>query len=188
VKKYIYVSLLAFVLLLSACSKNNQKGDDKEEQNKKVTSIKKKSDTITLTSVDGEKIDVLKTDKGFTFSNTKNEAVLVSFFATWCPPCKAEIPHLNNLQEKYKDKLKIIGILIESNKNNDELKTFMNHNAINYTITNSPANQSFANAVGGVQSIPFMILYDKKGNYVTHYLGAIPEEMIDSDIQMALKK
>jgi len=190
-KRYSYILLLTVALLLSACSKKDKKSDNNTitKQEKTVKKIKeKKSNTITLTSVNGEKIEIKKTKKGFTFSNAKNKIVLVSFFATWCPPCKAEIPHLNNLQEKYKDKLKIIGILIESNKDNDEIKSFINYHAINYTITNSAANMDFASAVGGVRNVPFMLMYDKKGDYVTHYLGAIPEEMIDSDIQLAMQK
>ncbi len=189
-KKYSYLLLLILALVVASCSKNKDetKSNSAKKETKKIEVPQKKSNGIVLTTTNGKKIEVTKTDKGFTFSNAKGKIVLVSFFATWCPPCKAEIPHLNNLQEKYKNKIKIIGVLIEPNKDNDELKKFMNNFAINYTITNSPSNQIFANAVGGVENIPFMIMYSKKGNYITHYLGAIPEEMIDSDIESALKK
>ena len=191
-KKYSYVFLLALALIFTSCSnskeKNETKGNNTKKEVKKTEVTQKESNDITLTTVSGEKIQITKTDKGFTFSNAKNQIVLVSFFATWCPPCKAEIPHLNNLQEKYKDKVKIIGVLIEPNKDNDELKKFINDFAINYTIANSPANQVFANAVGGVDNIPFMIMYGKNGKNITHYLGVVPEEMIDSDIDSALKK
>ena len=185
-KRYSYILLLIVTLVFTACSKEQKDTENRKQEN--IETKVQKTGKITLVTANGEKIEVKKTEKGFIFSNAKDKVVLVSFFATWCPPCKAEIPHLNNLQEKYKDRLKIIGILIESNKESDELKNFINYHAINYTITNSPSNQTFADAVGGVKNIPFMIMYDKKGDYVTHYLGAIPEEMIDSDIQMALEK
>ncbi len=189
-KKYTYLLVLILALILASCSKEKSevKNNNTKSEVKKTMVVKKKSSNITLTTTDGEKIVVTKTDKGFTFSNAKDKIVMVSFFATWCPPCKAEIPHLNNLQEKYKNKIKIIGVLIEPNKDNDELKKFINDFAINYTITNSPANMAFADAVGGVENIPFMIMYGKNGENITHYLGAIPEEMIDADIQEALKK
>ncbi len=189
-KKYSYVFLLALALVFVSCSKekNETKGSNVKKEVTKTEVAQKESNNITLTTVNGEKIQVTKTDKGFTFSNAQNQIVLVDFFATWCPPCKAEIPHLNNLQEKYKGKIKIIGVLIEPNKDNDELKKFINDFAINYAITNSLANQIFANAVGGVENIPFMIMYGKNGENITHYLGVVPEEMIDSDIQAALKK
>ncbi len=189
-KRYLYIPLLVAGLLLTSCSKNSNKTEDKTiiKQEKKVEKVKKETNSITLTSISGEKIEITKTEKGFVFSNAKGKVVLVSFFATWCPPCKAEIPHLNNLQEKYKGKLEIIGVLIESNKDNNELQNFINSYAINYTVTNSPENQALAAMVGGVRNIPFMLMYGKNGDYLTHYLGAIPEEMIDSDIQTALKK
>lgn len=189
-KIYFYVSLLSFALIFTSCSKGkNENGNNNTtKETKKTEVIQKNSNVITLTTVNGEKIEVTKTNEGFNFSNAQNQIVLVSFFATWCPPCKAEIPHLNNLQEKYKGKIKIIGVLIEPNKDNDELKKFINSFAINYVIVNSPANQVFADAVGGVENIPFMIMYGKNGKNITHYLGVIPEEMIDSDIEAALKK
>jgi len=59
------------------------------------------------------------------------------------------------------------------------------HNA-KFIITNGPENYKFAQKVGGVKNIPLMFLYDKTGNYSTHYVGAIPEEMIDADIKKVL--
>ena len=189
-KIFSYVFLLSFALIFTSCSKQkdeNSSNNTKKEA-KKTQVMQNKSNNITLTTVNGEKIEVTKEAKGFTFSNAQNQIILIDFFATWCPPCKAEIPHLNNLQEKYKGKIKIIGVLIEQNKDSGELKKFMNNFAINYTIVNSSANQLFADAVGGIESIPFMIMYGKNGKNITHYLGVVPEEMIDSDIQSALKK
>jgi hypothetical protein len=47
-------------------------------------------------------------------------------------------------------------------------------------------NRAVANVFGGVRSIPFMVMYTPKGEYSTHYMGAVPEEMIDTNIQDAL--
>jgi len=188
-KKIIYISLIISSILFTACSNNSDKTDKSKKQDiKKQESMIKKSNEIILKDVEGNSIIITKKDKGYTFSNAKNKVVLVSFFATWCPPCKAEIPHLNNLQEKYKNDVSIIGISLDVDKSNSDMKKFINDFAINYTITNSPGNEQFAKAVGGVNNIPYMIMYDKSGNYVTNYLGAVPEEMVDSDIESALKK
>jgi len=188
-KKVIYILLIATSLLVTACSNSSDKknNDEKQITTKKET-VATQSNDILLKDTEGNIITATKTDKGYTFSNAKGKIVLISFFATWCPPCKAEIPHLNNLQEKYKNKLSIIGILLEENKDNDEMKKFINYYAINYTISNSLGNQKLATAVGGVSNIPYMIMYGKDGHYITNYLGAVPEEMVDSDIESALKK
>ncbi len=179
--------LLAFttisLLLLSGCSSDKKQS---KEKNATVLQEEAKKEPITLTDISGKEIIVTPTAKGFTFSGYEEKVVLVNFFATWCPPCKAEIPHLNNLQDKYKSNFAIISVLLEENKPNDEIANFVKYNTINYTITNSLENYKFAKAVGGVNNIPLMFLYDKQGNYATHYVGAIPEEMIDADIKKVL--
>ncbi len=186
-KKILYLSLFVVSIVFTACSNNADKTTTDTNKQTKTTKTVTNSSFI-LKDVNGDSITATATKKGFIFSNAKNKIVLVTFFATWCPPCKAEIPHLNNLQEKYKKDVTIIGILLEQNRDNDDIKKFINNNAINYTITNSLGNQQLATAVGGVSHIPFMIMYDRKGDYVTNYLGAVPQEMIDSDIESALKK
>ena len=180
----LFIAILTSVSLFfwSGCSSESKKNDEKASVVKEPT----KNEPLVLKSMDGKEITVNATEKGFTFSGYENKVVLVNFFATWCPPCKAEIPHLNNLQEKYKENFVIISVLLEENKSNEEILSFMKYNNVKYVITNSPENFKFAKSVGGVKNIPLMFLYDKSGNYSTHYVGAIPEEMIDADIKKVL--
>ena len=170
------------LLLLGGCSSEKKKNESKAT----IMKDEVKNEKITLKDINGKEIIVTPIEKGFTFSGYENKVVLVNFFATWCPPCKAEIPHLNNLQEKYKDKFVIISVLLEENKSNEEIANFAKYNNANFIITNSPDNFKFAQSVGGVKNIPLMFLYDKNGKYSTHYVGAIPEEMIDADIKKVL--
>ncbi len=196
-KKIIFVTL-AFFALQGCSSETSTKKNVTLETIKPVektqihteTEPNKKDDLksnyILLKDVNGEKIKLIPKESGFTFVNYENKIVILNFFATWCPPCNAEIPHLNNLQEKYKDDVKIISILLEDNKSDEEIKKFINRNQINYTITNSPANFEVAKEIGGVRSIPFMLIYDRNGDYSQHYMGAVPEEMIEVDIKRVL--
>ncbi len=177
-KLWITILVSASLLFWAGCSSEKKKSEEK------VSVII--NEKITLHDINGKEIIVTPLEKGFTFSGFENKVVLINFFATWCPPCKAEIPHLNNLQEKYKDKFVIISVLLEENKSNEEILNFAKHNNINYTITNSVENFKLAKSVGGVKNIPLMFLYDKNGNYSTHYTGVIPEEMIDADIKKVL--
>ncbi len=62
----------------------------------------------------------------------------------------------------------------------------MNNNNIEFTITNSQDNYKLAKEVGGVKSIPLMLIYDREGKYSQHYIGAVPEEMIEADIKKVL--
>jgi len=67
---------------------------------------------INLKLLNGTTMQITKRSNGFDVKDGK-KATLYVFFATWCPPCKAEIPHLNNLSEKFKNELDIVGVLLE---------------------------------------------------------------------------
>jgi thiol-disulfide isomerase/thioredoxin len=141
----------------------------------------------------GKSYVVEKRGTNFTLDEGKDKVVLFDIFATWCPPCRAEAKHLGSLQKKYGNKFIVIGVTIEDDVSNDELDKFKKTYGGEYLIANKAENQSLARSiastigVGQQFPIPLMILY-KNGQYVTHYVGATPEEMIDNDIAQALGK
>jgi len=178
----IYVLIIA-VLFLSGCSDSGQTSFEKEP--KEEVKVEKK-EPLHLQTLQGSSIAVTKTNQGLKLDGHENKVVLLNFFATLCPPCKAEIPHLNSLQEVHGENLAVIGIALEE-KSAQELQAFKEYYAINYTITHGESNYLLAELLGDVQTIPYMVLYDKDGNYATHYVGAVPEEMIDADIKKVLE-
>jgi len=189
--KSLSIILLFFITIaLSGCG-NKEKNET--QSSKTVTPQTKTSKKIPVTNeiklhaVNGKDIVFTKEKSTLKLKDNSDKIILLNFFATWCPPCKAEIPHLINLQDKYKDKLKIISVLLEDDKPDSEIKSFIDYNHINYTVTNDTNNFKLSNLLGGIQSIPFMILYDKNGKVITQYIGIVPEEMIDSDIKKAIK-
>uniref|UniRef100_A0A7V1EIB1 TlpA family protein disulfide reductase n=1 Tax=candidate division WOR-3 bacterium TaxID=2052148 RepID=A0A7V1EIB1_UNCW3 len=116
---------------------------------------------FTLNSLDQEE---------YTLSKLKGRVVIVDFWATWCPPCRREIPHLISLYEKYKDKgLIVLGVSAEEKQT---LETFRNENNITYPILlgNNEVFQKF-----GVRSIPHTIFIDKKGNVRKTQIGYADE-------------
>jgi thiol-disulfide isomerase/thioredoxin len=185
---------IAILMVFSGCNSEEKSVEnmvsspkDSVETTKEVKKVK---DTFELKTVNGKTITVtLKKDgKLLTIKEKEyqDKVILLDFWATWCPPCKAEIPHLNNLREKYKGKFEIIGILLEDGKPKSEVKDFMFEYNMKYPITLDADNRGVASIFGGVRSIPFMVMYKPDGNYNTHYTGAVPEEMIDINIQEAL--
>ncbi len=189
--KFSLIAIL-FVVSIAIFGCGNRKKNDTTTSSKdtaKAESIKQAVATdIKLHTVRGDEIVFTKKKDNLKLKNSNNKIILLNFFATWCPPCKAEIPHLINLQKKYKNRLKIISVLLEDDKPDSEIKSFIKYNHINYIVTNGANNFKLSNLLGGIQNIPFMILYDKNGKVLTHYIGIIPEEMIDSDIKKAIKK
>ncbi len=104
---------------------------------------------FTLVSIKGDTIKL---------SNYKGKVVILDFWATWCPPCKEEIPHFKKLfAEKGEEGLVVIGIVV-----NDELaevKKFVNKNAVNYPIVMGTAQ--IEKAYGGINAIPTTFLIGK---------------------------
>ena len=190
-KSLSIIFIFFITITLSGCDKKEKS----EIQASKRVAVQTKnikqepiSTEVKLHAVNGKDIVFTKEKNTLMLKDNSNKIILLNFFATWCPPCKAEIPHLINLQDKYKGKLKIISVLLEDDKPDSEIKSFIDYNHINYIVTNDINNFKLSNLLGGIQSIPFMILYDKNGKVITHYIGIIPEEMIDSDIKKAIKQ
>ena len=78
--------------------------------------------------------------------------------------------------------------LMEEDKDNQEVIDFSKEHQINFPVLNSKENFLLSQALGGIRSLPTLVMYDKTGNYFIHYTGAAPEEMIESDIKKALAK
>jgi len=186
--KLLSIATLVFIgLLTSGCGEKEKKIKDSSQPNAKE--IKK---FATYTLKDNESLIVIKElDNGFKF-NLDKPIILLNFFATWCPPCRAEIPHLINLQKKYSEKLKIVAVLVE-NKQNSELEEFKKRYNINYFVSNSSDNMSLAGKTADMLhqpqnfSIPMMVLF-VNGKYFRHYIGMVPQEMLESDIKEAIKE
>ncbi len=150
--------------------------------------------TFNLVTSNNKDIQILaKANNTWEFKGYQGKVILVDFFGTWCPPCKAEIPHLNNIRKELNGKFEIIGIDIGQRDGSittpTELKDFIAEFDIKYPITTGGDNGQLFGAVSELNkrgSIPFMLLFDTKGTYVTHYIGMVPEEMIMSDIKKAL--
>ena len=193
-KHLLYLFLLIVSLLFTGCE---DKKETKQTQN--VSTHHKKPKPIQEYHFDffntkKENLQLLVKNNHYQFGKIKQPIVLVNFFATWCPPCRGLMPHLNNLQKKYAEKLTILGILIHDQVLTKQINTFTSTNKIKYFISsNLKANKKFANFISPKLklptqfNLPLMIMF-VEGKYYTHYEGIAPEEMIESDIKQALNK
>ena len=100
------------------------------------------------------------------FDTSKEKVVLINFWATWCPPCIAEMPSLHKLHDDYKDK---VDFYFVSNEERDVLTEFLNKNnySFNVHIPKSKYPEAF-----DVSSIPRTFLIDKQGNIIIDKTGA----------------
>ena len=97
----------------------------------------------------------------------------------------AQLPHLNALQEKYRDGFNVIGVIIDDSANLD-IGDFRLANKLNFPLAFGDNNFLLTKGVGGINAIPTIILYKSDGSFAKKYIGIIPQEMLDIDIQKAI--
>jgi thiol-disulfide isomerase/thioredoxin len=167
---------------------NNTKTKNETLVNKEKIKPKKKINNLTLKTVNEKTISLTFKDNGIKFKKYENKIVILDIFTTWCPPCIESIPHLNKLQEQYKNDIQIIGILMEEEKTNNDVLSYKKQYHIKYPITNCKENFTLVENWGGVAGYPTIIIFDKNGTYFNHYNGSPPLEMLESDIKKVLRK
>lgn len=112
------------------------------------------------------------------------KTLLVTFFATWCPPCMQEIPTLIKLQQQFsKDNFSVIGMSVDQGGKEVVAKLVANR-SINYPVL--MANELTARNFGGVVGIPTTFLVNRQGNVVKKYPGYVPYPILEKDIKQII--
>jgi thiol-disulfide isomerase/thioredoxin len=180
---------LAFLSILSILFFT---GCDSKDKNEEITETKvqqvEKTTEFQLKTTDNNIIDIKLENDKIIVKNYPNKIVLLNFFATWCPPCKAEVPNLIKLQNDYKNDFVVVSVLLEEMKTNEEILAFIKEYNINYTVINSPESFDLVKNLGGIKSIPTMYLLDKNSKIFQKYVGLVPNEMMEIDIKKVLER
>jgi thiol-disulfide isomerase/thioredoxin len=182
-KTLAFLSILS-ILFFTGCDSKDKTEDNSEV---KVEKVEKKTE-FQLKTTDNSIINIKVENEKIILKEYPDKIVLLNFFATWCPPCKAEIPNLIKLQEDYKNDLVVVSVLLEEMKTDEEILSFIKSYNINYTVVNSPENFELAKGLGGIKSIPTMYLINKENTVFQRYVGIVPNEMMEIDIKKVLAK
>ncbi len=122
-------------------------------------------------------------DKKHTISEMKGKTVMLVFWATWCPPCKMEIPHLKKLREEHSvEKLAIISI---SSENKYTVADFAKKNGLNYTVS-ATSYGSLPTPFRSVNALPTVVFLDEKGRIKLAAAGVMSEPQIEAAIKAQL--
>jgi thiol-disulfide isomerase/thioredoxin len=211
--KHKFYLFLTIITLFNACNnETSQKEEEppvkaeflskKIEEEKKIIIIKKTPPkappspeyTFTFEDLHNNSSLIKMKENIYHFTNITQPIVMISLFSTWCPPCRGQIPHLSNLQKKFKENLFILGALVHDDIKEQELKKFIiAEKAVFFISIQQEDNLKFAHMITPKLRLkkdfplPLMILFFK-GKYFTHYEGSMPEEMIESDIQQLIEQ
>jgi thiol-disulfide isomerase/thioredoxin len=118
--------------------------------------------------------------KDVALSSFKGKVVLLNFWATWCGPCKAEIPGFVELQEKYKDQLTIVGFSVDDEA--DKARTFATEYKMNYPILLGLGREDVQDAYGPIWGIPASFIISKDGKVCRKHLGIAPKNVFEKEI------
>lgn len=130
---------------------------------------------FTLASLDG------KTTK---LSDFHGKAVLLNFWATWCEPCKIEMPWFVDLQKKYGAQgFTVIGVAMDDSSPSD-IADFAKKMGVNYPIL--IGKEAVGDQYGGIPYLPSSFYIDRDGKVVDRVFGLVSKSEIESDIQKAM--
>ncbi len=162
-KQLLAVLLLAFTVgIMPACSQS--------KQNSQGT-----APNFTLKTADGKTFDLAK---------QKGKVVVVNFWATWCPPCRQEIPGFVQFYDKYRNKgVEIVGVSLDE-QGWDVVKPYVTSAKINYPVV--VGDQNLTEEYGGIDGIPTTFIVDKSGKIREKHVGYMTEDALEKTVKALL--
>ena len=192
--------LLSLLLLftLMGCSKKGESEENATIASQKEgnvsrfgSSLSSRGRSFFLKDIDDRELNITIGEKEIESRDIDQSLILLNFFATWCPPCRGELPDFSQLQRKYAKDLFIIGILVNDEQNSTQLRSFMERYGANYFISYSKTNDELsAQVIRDLNlsenfPIPLSVLYNN-GKFYRYYEGAIPVEMMENELRQVL--
>lgn len=130
----------------------------------------------------------LKDQYGVTHSleNYKGKVIFLNFWATWCPPCKKEMPDVESIYKEYGENKKDVIILGVNSEKENEVKKFLKDKG--YTFPTVIDENSEVMRKYFIQAFPTSFVIDKEGNIYGYVMGGLTKEQIKQVIEEVLKK
>lgn len=136
---------------------------------------KKANLSFTVTDMNGQKVSL---------ASFKGKVIILDFWATWCPPCKAEIPGFVQLQQTYGDKgLQIVGVAVDADDTPDKLKPFAAEYKMNYPVLVGGDRDDLQDAYGPMWGIPTTFIIARDGRICRKNAGLVGKQSYEAAIK-----
>ena len=158
----LLLTFLAVAVFMAGCSSSPSSGGSKLQP----------APQFSLPNLEGKNISL---------KDLSNKVVVVDFWATWCGPCREEIPHLNRLYSELRGRgLEIVGISMDTD-GPELVKNFARELRVEYPIV--MGNENVVEDFGGIFGLPTTFIIDRKGNIVKKYIGLPPAAALEKTIK-----
>jgi cytochrome c biogenesis protein CcmG/thiol:disulfide interchange protein DsbE len=118
-------------------------------------------------------------------SDYRGKVVLLNFWATWCGPCKMEIPWFIEFEQKHKDQgFSILGVAMDDG-GWDDVKPYIERRKVNYRVL--MGNDSVSEMYGGIDSLPTTFLLDREGRIASVHIGLVSQSDYQNEINALLQ-
>lgn len=122
--------------------------------------------------------------KDVPFSAYKGKVVLLNFWATWCAPCKAEIPGFVELQKQYPNDLQILGVSVDDSP--EDVRPYADEYKMNYPVLIGLNREDVEKAYGPFLGIPQTFIIGRDGKICHKHAGIAPKEKFEQEIKALL--
>lgn len=156
-KKFYFTTFLFFIATGLLCA---------QEDPSSLVSIGDQAPTFTCTTIDGKTIDI---------SKLKGRIIMINFFATWCPPCNAELPELQkDIWEPYRDRSDFVLLIVGREHTQAEVEAFVEKKKFTMPFVPDPNREIFK--LYATQNIPRNVVIGKDGKILFQNIGYSKEE------------
>jgi thiol-disulfide isomerase/thioredoxin len=171
------VHAVAAGVLIAGLSLNGCKSEQPKSQvNVKPNTDRKPAPEFSLKDVDGRTV---------TLAEYKGKVVLLNFWATWCGPCKIEIPWFAEFEQKYKDRgFAVLGVAMDE-EGWEVVKPYLAEAKVNYRVI--MGNDTVSGLYGGVESLPTTFVLDQDGRIASTHVGLVSKGDYENEILQLLE-
>ncbi|KYG89249.1 TlpA disulfide reductase family protein [Metasolibacillus sp. FSL H7-0170] len=166
VKKIISIAIIAIAIIIVVFNVANTMGKKDKRENAEQAA------DFSLETIDGSTISL---------SDYKGQKVILNFWATWCPPCKAEMPHLQNFHENNEDgDVTVLAVNLTASDSVSNAESFVDGYGLTFPVLldiDGEVGQLYE-----VITIPTTFFIDEDGNIIEKFIGALDEESMENII------